>query len=190
MRVKLTAGRIREFKCREGKDQDFLWDTDAPWLAVRSTANSAVKTFVFQSRIEKKTLRVRIGGIEAWDIDGARAEARRLQTLIDQGVDPRDQKADQIAEVAAKKDAARRQAETEDTALRKQALIVAGGWQTYIEDRRPHWGERHYRDHVNLAQSGGEPKKRGKGLSVPGPLAPLLALRFVEVTPERIAAWL
>jgi hypothetical protein len=65
-RVKLTAGRIREFLCRDGKGQDFLWEAEAPWLAVRATPGSEVKTFIFQSRIEKKTIRAKIGGVDAW----------------------------------------------------------------------------------------------------------------------------
>lgn len=94
-----------------------------------------------------------------------------------------------MAEVAAKKAEAQRQVETEKTAAHRQSLIVADGWNAYLEDRRSRWGDRHYRDHLNLAQPGGESKQRGKGLSVPGPLAPLLALRFVDLTSERIAAW-
>lgn len=56
-RVKLTAGRVRDFKVREGQQQSFLWDADAPWLAVRATATA--KVYVFQSRIEKRTVRTK-----------------------------------------------------------------------------------------------------------------------------------
>ncbi len=186
--TRLTAGRIREFETTKKGSQSFLWDTDAPGLGVRATTGS--KAFIFEGRLKGQRMRITMGDVRVLDIDQARAEARRLQSLIDQGIDPRDQKADQLAEAAAKKAEAQRQAETEKTAARRQSLVVADGWNAYLEARRPRWGERHHRDHVNLAQPGGEPKKRGKGLSVPGPLAPLLALRFVEVAPERIAAWL
>lgn len=36
-RTKLTAGRIRDFECPAGTTQAFMWDTEAPGLAVRAT---------------------------------------------------------------------------------------------------------------------------------------------------------
>ena len=41
-RVKLTAGRIRDFALRPGQQQSFLWDTDAPWLAIRAVGVLAI----------------------------------------------------------------------------------------------------------------------------------------------------
>jgi hypothetical protein len=125
------------------------------------------------------------GGIEK-----ARSEARRLQTLIDQGVDPRDEKTEQKAAKAAQKAKAQRQADAEAETARRQAVLVADAWKIYIEDRTSRWGARHLQDHINLAQPGGEAKKRGKGLTAPGSLAPLLALRLVQITPERMTDWL
>jgi hypothetical protein len=88
-RVKLTAGRIREFSLPEGRNQAFLWDTEARKLSVRIT--SKVKAFVFQSRLtDGKELRLTIGDSRDWSIEQAREEARRLQTTIDQGEDPRE----------------------------------------------------------------------------------------------------
>ncbi|MCV5949017.1 Arm DNA-binding domain-containing protein, partial [Escherichia coli] len=79
-----------------GKKQTFLWDADVTTLACRAT--SGAKAFVFQSVYAGKTLRMTIGNINDWKIDDARAEARRLQTLIDTGIDPRIAKAVKIAE--------------------------------------------------------------------------------------------
>ena len=36
-RVRLTAGRVDAFTCPAGKSQAFLWDTEAPALALRVT---------------------------------------------------------------------------------------------------------------------------------------------------------
>jgi integrase len=176
-RVKLTAGRIRDFRTQEGQKQSFLWDTEAPWLAVRATGSA--KVFVFQGRIDGQTVRLKIGDTAAWDIDQARAEARRLQTLIDQDIDPRDERAEKRVAAAVKRAEARRQDAT-----------VGEAWAVYLAERRAHWGERYYRDHVNLARPGGEPKKRGRGLTNPGPVAPLMALRLAELTPKRVRTWL
>lgn len=103
-RTKLTAGRIRDFACPTDKAQSFLWDTEAPGLAVRATAGA--RAFVFQGKLNGKDLRVTIGDVRAWNLDDARAEARRLQTQIDQGTDPREQKRERIAAAESAKAAA------------------------------------------------------------------------------------
>lgn len=186
--TRLTAGRIREFEPAAAGSQAFLWDTDAPGLGVRATKGS--KAFIFEGRLEGRRMRITIGDVRVLGIDQARAEARRLQTSIDHGLDPRAEKAELLAAKAAKKAEAQRQADAAADTARRQAVLVADAWTVYIEDRAPHWGARHLQDHANLAQPGGEPKKRGKGLTAPGPLAPLLALRLVEITPERMTEWL
>ncbi len=186
-RVKLTAGRIRDFSCEGGKSQSFLWDTDAPGLAVRATANGA-KSYIFQGKLNAASIRVTIGDVKSWDIEtgdhdrpGAREAARRLQTLIDQGIDPRQAKADQLAGVEAKRIEADR-----------QDLTVAELWEIYIEARRHKWSERHLADHQNIADIGGRLVKRGKKgqKKEAGSLASLLPLRLSDITKERVKAWL
>lgn len=105
-RERLTLARIAAFNCPPDKKQAFLWDTEAPRLAVRSTAGS--KSFIFESKLHGQTIRRTIGDIRAWSLDeakdrngnivspGARQEARRLQTLIDQGIDPRELEREKI----------------------------------------------------------------------------------------------
>ncbi|SNS34299.1 Phage integrase family protein [Noviherbaspirillum humi] len=60
----------------------------------------------------------------------------------------------------------------------------------YIEARRRKWGQWTIRDHETVARRGGEPKKRGKGLTEPGPLASLLDVRLSDLTGKRIGEWL
>lgn len=174
---KLTAGRVRDFALREGQAQSFLWDTDAPGFAVRATRGA--KAYIFEGRLNGAKIRITLGDVRGWGIDQARTEARRLLTLVDQGTDPRTEKAEKVAAAEAKR--------TE--ALRQNATL-ADAWAAYIEDRRPHWGERYLRDHENFARRGGEPKKRGGGLTTPGPLATLMPLPLAGLTPETIRAWL
>ncbi|EAM9431481.1 DUF4102 domain-containing protein, partial [Salmonella enterica] len=94
-RQKFTFERLRRFELTEGKLQEFLWDSDVTMLACRATKGT--KAFIFQSVFLGKTLRMTIGKISDWKIDDARTEARRLQMLIDTGVDPRIAKAEKIA---------------------------------------------------------------------------------------------
>lgn len=87
-RERLTLSKISAFTCPADKKQAFLWDTDAPRLAVRATSNS--KSFIFEGKLNRVNIRRTIGDTRNWNIDAARDEARRLQTLLDQGNDPRE----------------------------------------------------------------------------------------------------
>ena len=97
-RTRLTPERVRRFACAEG--QAFLFDTDVPRLAVRATVGS--KSYVFEGYLNRRTIRMTIGDAGAWALDDARKEARRLQTLIDQGTDPREAKAAQREAASAR----------------------------------------------------------------------------------------
>lgn len=101
-REKLTIERIKRFGCPPRKAQAFLWDDDVRRLAVRVTS-SGVKAFVFEGKLDRSTIRWTIGKTEIWTIEDARKEARRLQELIDRGIDPREQAQEKKAEKAAKK---------------------------------------------------------------------------------------
>lgn len=188
-KVKLTNGRITAFECPEGKSQSFLWCDEVPGLGVRATPGSTRKRYIFESKVMGKTMRVTIGEVSVWNINAAKVEARRLQTVIDNGDDPRQVK----VEIAAQKQAALLAKKSEAAALAAQELresvTVETAWQEYIADRKPFWGDRHYDDHVKLIQSGGEQRKRSHKLTEPGPLSSLSTVRLIELTPERIIEW-
>ena len=64
------------------------------------------------------------------------------------------------------------------------------GVARYIKERQPHWGPRNYDDHVKMTQEGGKPRSRQPGvLTKPGPLAPLMPMRLVDVTPGAVETW-
>lgn len=181
-KIKLTAGRIADFTCPAETAQAFLWDADAPGLAIRATAGA--KAYIFQGKLTGKTIRATIGDIRTWSISDARTEARRLQTLIDQGIDPRQQKADKAAEAEAKR--------VEQT---RQNATVAEAWTAYIQERTPKWSARHLLDHMNLTQAGGELRTRGRRTgdpekTKPGLLTPLLPLRLADLDADRVKLWL
>ena len=58
-RVRLTAGRVADFSCPPDKSQAFLWDTEAPALALRVTPTGR-RTYVFESRLNGATIRLNI----------------------------------------------------------------------------------------------------------------------------------
>lgn len=179
-RVRLTAGRVEAFTCPAGKPQAFLWDTEAPALALRATPTGR-KTYVFESRLHGGTIRTTIGTLADWPIEKARGEASRLKMLVDNGQDPREIERQQQAD---RKAAA--------LATQAQALTVGEVWAWYIEQRRPFWGELHYRDHIDKAKPGGLPSGRrggGKQLTKPGPLASLMPLTLKDLSQPTIEAW-
>jgi integrase len=201
-KVKFTAGRVESFQCELGKSQSFLWDTDAPGLGLRATVTfppdakdrSRGKSYIFQSKLNGQAIRITIGGPKTWSIDDARAEARRLKVIIDNGQDPRQVKADALAaEQAARETKA---AETAACALqaKRETVTLGMAWPVYIDARRnaghKKWSQWHIRDHENVVRRGGEQKKRGKGVTKPGPLALLLDVKLSELTGKRIGEWL
>ena len=179
-RVRLTAGRVDAFTCPAGKSQAFLWDTEAPALALRVTPTGR-KTYVFESRLNGATLRLNIGTATDWPIEKARGEAQRLKVLVDSGTDPRELERQQQADKTAAKAAAA-----------VQAVTVGEAWAAYIAERTPHWGDLHRKDHERLTRAGGETSKRGtrgRGVTIAGPLHPLLGLALRDLTAPVIEAW-
>ena len=186
-RVRLTAGRVDAFTCPAGKSQAFLWDTEAPALALRVTPTGR-KTYVFESRLNGDTIRVTIGTAADWPIEKARGEAQRLKVLVDSGQDPREIERQQQAAQAADKAATAAKVEADKVA----AVTVGEVWTAYIEQRRPFWGELHYRDHIDKAKAGGLPSGRrggGKQLTKPGPLAALMPLALKDLDQATIEQW-
>jgi integrase len=186
-RVKLTAGRVEAFTCPADKSQAFLWDTEAPALALRVTPTGR-KTYVFESRLNGATLRINIGTAADWPIKKAQTEAQRLKMLVDSGQDPREIERQQQANKAAAQVAAAAQT----VMAAAQALTVGEVWAAYLIERRPFWGDLHHRDHIDKAKAGGLPSGRrggGKQLTKPGPLAALMPLALCDLDQPTIEAW-
>ena len=186
-RVRLTAGRVDAFTCPAGKSQAFLWDTEAPALALRVTPTGR-KTYVFEARLNGATLRVSIGTAADWPLEKARGEAQRLKVLVDSGTDPRELERQQQAAQAAERAAAVAKVKADKVA----AVTVGEVWADYLEKRRPFWGDLHYRDHIDKAKAGGLPSGRrggGKQLTKPGPLAALMPLALKDLDQATIERW-
>ena len=204
-RENFTAARVAEFTCPAGKQQAIFWDAKQPGLGLRVTASGA-RAYVFQGWLGAGAVRVTIGRPEVWPLEsvwtldkasgkrievqrGARQEAARLKSLVDSGINPAEQRREQDeAKERAKVERAAIAMQSEAEAQRQQ-LRVADAWDAYLAHHARRWGARHMRDHVTLSQSGGVPKKRGPGVTVPGVLRPLLDMRMSEITADVLAAW-
>lgn len=186
MKTKFTKTNVLQMKC-PASGYIIAWDKKTPGLGLRLTANGA-RSFVFERRLHKRTVRTTIGDAITWELEAARIKARSLSVAIDGKRDPRIEAKEEADKAAAVRLEAQR-----------QGLILEGVWATYVEDRRtaydakkrrPAWGDRHSKMHELLAAPGGVKKKRGKGLTKPGPLRALMPLRLEEITSERVSSWL
>ncbi len=176
-----TADRVAAYTCKPGKQQSIFWDGKTPGLGLRVTKTGA-KSYIFETALHGKTIRMTIGDLRTWGIGKAQKEAARLKTMTDQGIDPRQVIADAIATK-----------EAEAAALvvqgARESVTLGMAWTEYLKARKPFWGERHYADHVDAMQTGGETRKRSKKLTKPGTLASLATVRLIDLTPEIIEAW-
>jgi integrase len=177
-RDNFTADRVAAFKCQPSRRQSIYWDGKTPGLGLRVMA-SGTRSYIFETWFHGKCLRTTIGDTRTWKLGQAQTEATRLKALTDQGIDPRQLKADQLANV----EAVRKE-------FTRQNQLVSEVWSVYIEERRPKWSERHYLDHLNVANPGGSKAKLGDALIEPGALAPLMSLKLSEIDADRVKDWL
>jgi integrase len=180
----LTAVRVQDFTCPPEQSQAFLWDSKTPGLALRAT-RSGTKTYIFQAKITGRGIdpRISIGSPDTWRLPEAREQARLYKLMADKGLDPREvQATERSAKAAASAEQAR--------IISRESVTLGNVWPTYLADRKPMWSEGHYDNHVNLSAKGGKEKKRGKGLTVRGPLHALMDVLLSELTGDRIAEWL
>ena len=177
-KANFTAGRVSGFKCKRGKQQTIYWDDKAPGLGLRITAAGS-RSYIFETRLHSKTLRLTIGDARTWSVSKAQSEATELKALTDKGIDPRQIKIERAATAEAKrKEVSRRE------------ITVKDAWNAYIKARRHKWSARHLADHQNLSHLGGDKVKRRNRLSEAAALAPLMPLKLSEIDGERVKAWL
>ena len=193
-KVELTAGRITKLQCPKDKTRIYLWCEEVKGFGVIATAAGA-KSYIFQAKVKGKSMRLTIGDVGVWGIAKARAEARRLQTVIDTGNDPRQVKAEQ--EAAKEAEAAALSAKEA-----REIVTVAEAWQVYIAERsasivdgKPEWGERHKAHHEYFTQAGGVKRTRGRRpnerkTTRPGMLVPLMSLRLADLDAKAVGAWM
>ena len=109
-RERLTPARISAYMNSGKCLQEFFWDSDTSGFGVRITKKTKLnvrgsKAFIFQGRFNGESIRMTIGDTKVWTLDSARIKARSYQTQIDEGKDPREVKAQAIANDVAVKDA-------------------------------------------------------------------------------------
>jgi integrase len=188
-KANFTADRVAKYSCDASRRQAIYWDAKTPGLGLRVTAKGA-KSFIFEKQLHGRTIRITIGDVRTWSIAKAQAKATELKALTDQGIDPR-----KLA-VQQREDSDREHAEQ-----KAKSALINDLWDEYIAyqkdkmgrsniERGKKWGDRHLRDHEQMAQVGGMPKKRGTGLTVAGVLRPLLNMQLADMSTDTLRDWL
>lgn len=178
-RENFTAGRVAGYQYEPGKQQSFFWDAKTPGLGVRVTAAGA-KSYIFETRLHGKTLRITIGDVRTWALGEAQSKATEFKAMTDQGIDPRQMAKDQQAK-----------AEAQALERKRQNVTLGEVWDVYIEARCHKWSQDHLKDHRKMIQAAGHKLVRGKSCAVgAGPLASIAHLRLSEITPDKVVAWL
>jgi integrase len=93
--TKLTQTAVDTMKVSAGKDEDIIADAAAPGLKLRIRREGA-KVFIFQRRFAGQHPKITIGDAASWSLEKARQKARELAVKMDNGIDPRVEKAAKI----------------------------------------------------------------------------------------------
>jgi integrase len=196
-----TAERVAtELICEPGKKQTIHWDGKQPGLGLRITAAGA-RSYVFEATLKGaksadgatpkgKTIRITIGSTKTYTVAEAQRIAAAYKKKTNDGIDPRQEAADKVAAAQSARDKATADARAAQTEETRRNLTLGEVWPLYVAARKSKWSTGHLQNHLTLVAPGGQPKKRGQGLTVAGPMASLMPLPLADLTDEKIAAWL
>lgn len=171
----LTKSFIDSLKFTNPIKPDFYWDNDVSGFGVKVGSRS--KSYVFQGRVGKKTIRIKIGDVKNWKLKDAKDQANKFAVLCNDGINPLQEKAKRIS-----------QSEQQEKLLKKQNIKFIEGWNIYLSENRSKWRERSYQDHVEMARGGLDPLTNK--IYKPQPIHELLDLKLSELNKEIFLNWL
>src|SRR5215472_10397924 len=93
--TKLTQTIVNSMKLPAGKDEDTIADRDAPGLKLWVRREGA-RVYIFQRRFAGQNPKILIGDASSWPLEAARRRAREMAVDMDNGIDPRVEKAVRI----------------------------------------------------------------------------------------------
>lgn len=189
----LSHGLIERAQCPEGASFVLLKDSDRKGLRLRIT-KAGSKNWQFETRLRNGKLFTRaLGEWPTISIAEARTAASDLRRLTEQGQDPRELERQEREAAQAAKEAAQAAEDARKAEAAAMAITVGDLWPTYLEEgkpkRREAWKPRYLEDLKRMSAAGGEKKKRGAGVTRPGPIYPLFALPLVDITEDTLKEW-
>ena len=181
----LTHGLLERAACPNDKAFVLVKDSAKKGLRLRAT-RAGGKHWQFETRVKGRLFTRALGEWPTVSIFEARALAHDLRGLTEKGIDPR------VEEKKQKEELADHQAAMASAAVAR-ALTVGEVWPLYLKTGRPKrkdaWKPRYRADLLTMAGPGGEKKKRGQGVTRPGPLFPLMSLRLANVNEDTLTSW-
>lgn len=176
---KFTTTRLSQCTCPNEKPYVIYWDETVKGLGLK-TYPSTKKSFLFQSRLGNKVIKISIGTFPTCTIDQARQKAKELDLMCSNGIDPRLEK---------KKLIEKNELELKES--KRQKLLFRDIWDAYLGANKSRWRERTYQDHIRLA-SGNREIMIGKKiqLSKPQPIFSLLDIPVKELSSSILKEWL
>ena len=111
---------------------------------------AGAKTFVFEKKLNGRTVRSRIGDVGSWTLNsvwegkgdgrrevqrGAREEANRVEALVDQGIDPREKAREQRNADKARRAALAAEAEAKQYTLEKLMAVYVAHLANRVNER-------------------------------------------------------
>lgn len=188
----LTSGLIDRATCPPERSFVLLKDSSKKGLRVRVT-KAGGKHWQFETRLRTGLFTRALGEWPTVSIEDARREAHRLRGLTEQGVDPRELEAQEQAAKQAEAEKVAKEAEAKHQEAIAKSLTVGAIWPAYLQGgkpkRRDSWKPRYLEDLKKMSSPGGAPKLRGKGLTRPGPLYPLMSMTLVDIHEDSLKAW-
>jgi integrase len=164
--VRLTRESIAAMELPKDGER-LVYDTACQQLAIRLRPGSRTYVFVMWDRERRRAVKVTLGKVGTLTPEQARNQAQR-----------------KVAEVADGKDARRKVPDS---------VTVGDVWAVYLRQGKPRkkeaWKPRYRLDLERAAALGGETKKRGEGVTKPGPLASLMGLRLSEINRDALSTW-
>src|SRR5690606_36154884 len=121
--MKLTKPFIDSLNYTDPSKPEFYWDSEISGFGIKIGARS--KSYVFQGRVGRKTLRIKIGDVKNWKLKEAKDQAKEFAVICNNGINPLHEKAKRISE-----------AEQKDAFNKKQNIKFSEAWEVYLAENK------------------------------------------------------
>lgn len=153
----------------------FYWDSEVTGFGLKVGGKS--KSYIFQGRVGRKTIRIKIGDVKNWKLKEAKDLAKKYTVQCNEGINPKYEKIRKIEE-----------SEKKDALAKKQNIRFEDAWKLYLHEQKSSWKARTYQDHIDMSRGGYNPlnNKTYK----PQPIYEFLEIKLSDLNKEFIIEWL
>lgn len=170
-----TKPFINSLPYTEANKPSFYWDNEVSGFGLKVGSRS--KSYIFQGRVGRKTIRIKIGDAKDWKLKDAKDQAKKFAVLCNDGINPLHEKSKRISE-----------SEELDALNKRKNIKFSEAWEIYLAENKSGWSERSYQDHLEMSRGGFDPIKNK--VYKPQPIYELLELKLSELTQEFLIEWL